>query len=101
MISYAIENDKLLYFQFIRGLYTDKHILYNGIYDKNTKVTNIALAENNFVDDLTHFMPFTPSFLNEKGECASLVQAADILEKELGVLKNLNEESNPVVVLVK
>lgn len=57
-------------------------------------------------------MPFTPSFLNEKGECASLVQAADILtwlekhpevkiEKELGVLKNLNEESNPVVVLVK
>ena len=42
----------------------------------------------------------------------SLVQAADILtwleehpevkiEKELGVLKNLNEESNPVVVLVK
>ncbi|EXY15662.1 hypothetical protein M077_4950, partial [Bacteroides fragilis str. 2-F-2 len=97
---------------FIRGLYTDKHILYNGIYDKNTKVTNIALAENNFVDDLTHFMPFTPSFLNEKGECASLVQAADILtwleehpevkiEKELGVLKNLNEESNPVVVLVK
>lgn len=57
-------------------------------------------------------MPFNPTFFNEKGEYASLVQADDILswleehpeikiEKDLSVLKELNEESNPVVVLVK
>ena len=112
LVSYAIENNKLLYFQFIRGLYTEKPVLYNGIYDKKTKVTHIALADNKFIDDLTQLMPFNPTFFNEKGEYASLVQADDILswleehpeikiEKELSVLKELNEESNPVVVLVK
>ena len=59
------------------------------------------------VDDASTEVTF-----NEKGEYASLVQADDILswleehpeikiEKELSVLKELNEESNPVVVLVK
>lgn len=66
LVSYAIENNKLLYFQFIRGLYTEKPVLYNGIYDKKTKVTHIALADNKFIDDLTQLMPFNPTFFNEK-----------------------------------
>lgn len=112
LVSYAMENDRLLYFQLIRGLYTDKHTLYNGVYNKESKTTTIALAEKAFVDDLTDFMPFVPTFINNQGEYAALVQAFDAatwLEEhpetsaasELNVLKSLSEDSNPVVVLVE
>lgn len=112
LVSYAMENERILYFQLIRGIYTDKHTLYNGVYNKQSKTTTIALADNAFVDDLTHFMPFVPTFINNKGEYAALVQAFDAstwLEEhpesatapELSVLKGLSEESNPIVVLVE
>lgn len=112
LISYTAENEHVLYFQFIKGIYTDLPVLYNGIYNKQSATTTIALAEKAFTDDITHFMPFVPTYLNEKGEYASLVQAADACtwleenpesktEKGLTTLKGLNEESNPVVVLVE
>lgn len=112
LVSYATESEHTLYFQLIRGLYTDKHILYNGVYNKETRTTTIALAENAFVDDLMHLMPFTPTFINDKGEYAALVQAFDVaawLEEhlenstapEINALKRLGEDSNPVVVLVE
>lgn len=111
LISYTTENEHILYFQFIKGIYTEKSVLYNGVYNKQSKTVTTALAEKAFTDDLTHFMPFVPTYLNETGEYASLIQASDAftwleenpkskVEEKLATLKGLDEESNPIVVLV-
>lgn len=63
-------------------------------------------------DDLTHFMPFYPITCTEEGEYAALLEIGKIdewmdknpgivQEGKLSFLQEINEESNPVCVIVE
>lgn len=110
-VTYVRETDDKLYFQCIKGLYSRLH-LYNGIYDKNTRTTKLGEPGKAFTDDLTHFLPFEPTACSSRGEFAALIQSAHALEwleehpeaeenEKLAFLKMLNEDMNPVVVLLE
>ena len=74
-----------------------------------TKIGNFSDA---IEDDLTRFMPFIPLGMSTAGEFVSYVDAYKIMEwlekhpeakdnDKLGFLKELNEDMNPVVILIE
>lgn len=110
-ITYVAETDDKLYFQCIKGLYDRVH-LYNGVYDKKSHTTKMGTPKAPFTDDLTSFLPFSPTTCSDRGEFAALVQSDHALQwleehpeakvpEELAFLKALNEDANPVVVLLE
>ena len=73
-----------------------------------TKIGNFSDA---IEDDLTRFMPFIPLGMSTSGEFISFVEAYKIMEwlekhpeaknnEDLAFLKQLDEEENPVVILI-
>ena len=111
-ISDVSENDNFVFFQCIRGLYSDDPILYNGLYQKKTGETKFGKFSDPIEDDLTQFMPFTPLGMSTSGEFVSIIQVENIIEwlekhpeaknnAQLPFLKNLDEEMNPIVVLIE
>ncbi len=112
LITYVSETDRFVFFQCIRGLYTREPLLYHGLYNKETKETRLGLSKDAVADDLTGFMPFVPIKTGSGGEFVGLIEAADALvwleehpaieaSGSLAFLKNLTDEMNPVLVLVK
>ena len=112
IITDVSENDNFVFFQCIKGLYSDEPILYNGLYNKKTGETKIGNFSNAIEDDLTHFMPFAPFGMGTSGEFISFVEAYKIMEwlekhpeakdnEDLAFLKQLDEEGNPVVILIE
>lgn len=106
------ENNTFVFFQCIRGMNSDEPVLYNGLYHKKTGVTKISKNSDEIEDDLTHFMPFIPLGMSTSGEFVSLVEAWKVMEwlekhpeainnEKLAFLKGLNEEMNPVVILIE
>ena len=93
------------------GLY-DKRKPFYGIYDKEKHITYMNDANVGLTDDLTHFMPFYPITCTEEGEYAALLEIGKIdewmdknpgivQEGKLSFLQEINEESNPVCVIVE
>jgi hypothetical protein len=106
------ENETFIFFKCVRGLFTDEPVFYNGLYNKKTGETKLSKTGDAIEDDLTHFMPFTPFGLSTTGEFVSLVEAGNIIEwleehpeaknnENLPFLKTLNEEMNPVIILIE
>ena len=69
-------------------------------------------ANVGLTDDLTHFMPFYPITCTEEGEYAALLEIGKVdecmdknpgivQEGKLSFLQEINEESNPVCVIVE
>ena len=111
-ISDVSENEKSVFFQCIKGLFADESILYNGLYNKQTGSTKLSKYSDEIEDDLTQFMPFTPFGISTAGEFVSYVEAYKAIEwlekhpeaknnDKLSFLKNLDEEMNPVIILVE
>lgn len=110
-ISYVAESPDKLFFQYIKGS-NDKYGPYNGVYDKKSGTTKFASAGAGFIDDLTHFMPMYPTTVDgTQGEYASLVGVPEMqtwLEKhpetkkdgKLAFLNQLDDDANPVIVIV-
>ena len=105
-IDYVMESTTLIIFQF-----RQRGEVYTGIYNKDTQITQIAKGQN-FVNDIDHFMPLNPRNCNTDNEYVDLVQANTILEwmeehpevnpdGKFSFIKGINEESNPVVILMK
>jgi len=112
IIPYATENDGTLFFQCIMGLHSDNSTLYNGIYNKETGVSKLAKYKDGIEDDLSSFMPFQPQLIGTSGEYAGIIEASKALEwaeehpdnleqPQLKFLKELNDDMNPVIVLVE
>ena len=85
--------------------------MYTGIYNKDTQITQIAKGQN-FVNDIDHFMPLNPRNCNTDNEYVVLLPANTIVEgmaehpdvnpdSKFSFIKGINEESNPVVILMK
>lgn len=106
------ESTHFIFFQCVQGMFTQKSTLYNGLYNKKTGQTKLSKGRDAIEDDLTHFMPFTPLGMSTSGEYVSFVEAGDIMEwlekhpeamknEKLSFLKNLDEEMNPIIILIK
>jgi len=111
-IADVSENDNLFFFQCVKGMYADEPILYHGLYDKKTGETKVGKFSDGIEDDLTRFMPFIPSGMSTAGEFVALVEAYNIIEwlekhpeakdnDKLEFLKELDEEGNPIIILIK
>ena len=110
-ISYVMETPQSILFQCIQGIYS-RSVTFTGIYNKATGTTYMNKDEAGFTDDLSRFMPFFPETSSQQGEYASVLEIGDIQEwldehpetvKEgkLNFLKKINEDSNPVCVIVE
>ena len=106
------ENNNLVFFQCVRGLLTQEAVLYNGLYDKKTGKTKLSKNNDGIEDDLTKFIPFKPLGMSTSGEFVSFVEAWEALDwlekhpeaknnKNLSFLKDLDEEANPIVILIE
>jgi len=111
-ISDVSENSTFVFFQCIKGLYTDEPVLYNGLYNKKTGETKMGKNSDDIQDDLTGFMPFNPLSVSTSGEFVSFIEAFDIMEwideypeaknnQNLSFLKDFNDDMNPVIILVE
>ena len=111
-VSDVSENNTFIFFQCIKGLYTDEPVLYNGLYNKTTSGTKIANNSDPIQDDLSGFMPFKPLAMSTSGEFVSLIEAYEIIEwlenhpdsknnDKLSFLKDFDEDQNPVIILVE
>jgi hypothetical protein len=90
----------------------DNRKLYHAVYDKRTGTTSVGLQAGGFIDDLTRFLPLQPLSVSATGEYAGLISVDEIqawfdehagqgVSDEALKLKQLNEDDNPVVVIVK
>ena len=106
-----METPKRLFFISMQGLYDIKKTFY-GIYDKGNNTTYMNDASVGVTDDLAHFMPIYPTTCSEQGEYAALLEIGKIdewidenpevaKEGKLSFLKDINEDSNPVCVIVE
>ncbi|GEM_PF-162407 len=108
------ENNNFIFFQCIRGMFSLglEGILYNGLYNKRTGRTIISQNKHGIQDDLTYFMPFRPLGVSTSGEFISFVEVWEVMDwlekhpevknnKNLSFLKNLDEEMNPIVILIE
>ena len=111
VITGILETPQHLFFISLQGLY-DKRKPFYGIYDKEKHITYMNDANVGLTDDLTHFMPFYPITCTEEGEYAALLEIGKIdewmdknpgivQEGKLSFLQEINEESNPVCVIVE
>ena len=113
-ISDVSENNDFVFFQCIYNLHVSKirPVTYNGLFNKQTGETKIGKLSDGIEDDLTRFMPFNPLGMSTAGEFFSLVEAHVVMEwleehpealanEKLSFLKELDEYSNPVVILVE
>ena len=111
-IGDVYENDTFVFFQCVRGMHSHDVTLYNGLYHKESDKTKLGDNSKPIQDDLTRFMPFKPLSMSTSGEFVSYLEAFHILDwldehpeaknnEALSFLKNLEEDMNPVVVLIE
>ena len=111
-IADIYENNMFIFFQCIKGMYTRESILYNGLYNKQTGETKLSKNSDSFEDDLTYFMPFKPLEMSTTGEFVSMIETWEVMEwlekhpevkknEKLSFLKELDEEANPIVILIE
>ena len=111
-IAGICENNTFIFFQCIERALSEEPFLYNGLYNKKTGETKLSKNSDIIEDDLTHFMPFTPFGMSTAGEFVSLVDSWRVMEwleehpeslnnEKLSFLKELDEDMNPMVILIE
>ncbi|WP_455674878.1 DUF4934 domain-containing protein [Phocaeicola sp.] len=111
VVTYLMETPQCVFFTCLKDLYDKKEAFY-GVYDKESGNTYMNDAQSGLTDDLAHFAPFYPETSTVQGEYASLMEIRDVEEwveanpdvpqdGKLSFLKQLNEDSNPVCVIVE
>ena len=108
------ENYNFIFFQCIKGMFSKypQHALYNCLYYKKTNKTIFSKNEDTIEDDLNHFIPFKPLGMSTSSEFISYVEAWEVMEwlekhpeaknnKNFSFLKNLDEDMNPIVILIE
>ena len=114
VVTYVTENDHLLFFQCAKGWFAGgkKVELCNAVLNKKDGTLLMNDRKKGFTDDLTNFMPFYPEDFTPKGEYIGALNVWDIqewleehpdvkLEGALAPLKDLADDANPVVVIVR
>ena len=111
-IADVYENNNFVFFQCIKGMFSGPSDLYNGLYNKKTGKTKLGLNSDGIEDDLIRFMPFKPLGMSTSGEFVSLIEVWEVMDwlekhpeaknnEKLSFLKKLDEEDNPIVILIE
>ncbi len=114
-VTRILDSKELMLFRLVHRLFTnDKRKSYNAIYNKSNGELTISPIEDGIKDDLTNFFPFRPYTVSSTGEYTGFIQAFDVVEwfeehgtnisdlpKEIQSLKAVEEEDNPVVVILE
>ena len=110
LVGCIFETDHTVFFQCIRGLYTDEPETFNGIYDRKENTTRMYAEKEGIKDDLTGFMAFRPKACSAQGEYGMIIDAGEVMtwleenpeaaeNEKLSALKELTDDSNPVVII--
>ena len=111
-IADVSENNDFVFFQPVKIVRDGSNGSYNGLFDKKTGETKLSKHSNGIEDDLTNFMPFNPLGMSTAGEFVSIVDAYEAMEwlekhpeeqnnEKLSFIKGLNEDMNPIVILIE
>ncbi|MDE7470471.1 MAG: hypothetical protein K2M57_03395, partial [Paramuribaculum sp.] len=109
LVSEMCETPTMIVFGASRGwMSVEGHKPFVGYFDKATGRTTATQADKGFVDDITNFMPFYPIRSNNRGDLFGILTIEDIQawqEEHTGVelpeaLRDINEDSNPICVIV-
>lgn len=110
LVGCIFETDHTVFFQCIRGLYTDEPETFNGIYDRKANTIQMYAEKEGIKDDLTSFMAFRPKAYSALGEYGMIIDAGEVMtwleenpeaaeNEKLSALKELTDDSNPVVII--
>lgn len=110
LVGCIFETDHTVFFQCIRGLYTDEPETFNGIYDRKANTIQMYAEKEGIKDDLTSFMAFRPKAYSAQGEYGMIIDAGEVMtwleenpeaaeNEKLSALKELTDDSNPVVII--
>ncbi len=110
-ITYAAETPVYIYFECIKNFYGEPQ-LYYGLYNKEERKAYIGEAGDGFVDDVNNFLPLRLHYIGDNGEVAGMLPLENIMawqeahpnissEGALSFLKELDEDANPVCVIVE
>lgn len=112
-IPHVLDSERFLFAMAITGLYDkERRKTYNVAFDKRKGETKAALFEEGIKDDITGFLPIRLMAVSASGEYGGMLSMEDIVEwadehteqalpRELAALEGLDEEQNPVVVLMR
>ncbi len=111
LITQILDSKEQMIIRFIQHIF-NKPQLYNVAYDKTSGTTKAAPYSEGWEDDLTNFLPLQPMTVTPSGEYVGLLQPMDIVEwfeenenvslsPQVEALKQLAEDDNPVVVIMK
>jgi len=109
-IADVSENDNHAFFQLAKQDQNGS-VLYNALFDKNTGETKIGKHSNDIEDDLGNLTPLSPLGMSTVGEFISLVDVSVLMEwlekhpeernnEKLPIITALNEDMNPIVILI-
>lgn len=115
LVAQILDSKDFMLFRFVHRLFTDeKRKSYNAVYDKKSGELKISPIDEGIKDDLTHFMPFRPYSVSPYGEYTGYIQAYDVVEwfenytgditrlpDEIQLLRSVQDEDNPVVVILE
>lgn len=112
-ISQVLDSERLLIGQAIIHLYDqDKRSTYNVLFDKASGITKVFPSDKGITDDLNGFLAIQPQTVYVSGEYGGLLTADQIrdrldtysgltIPKPLEMLRDIQEEQNPVVVILR
>ena len=112
LITQILDSKDRMIIRFITKLFHGA-VLHDAVVTKSTGEVKVGLYADGMKDDLTNFLPLQPMTVSPVGEYAGLIPAADVVEwfdehkdsKELPQqvkdLKQIGEEDNPIVVIMK
>lgn len=112
-IPEVLDGKHVLFALAITDLYDqERRKTYNVAFDKRSGRVEASLSGKGIEDDITGFLPIHLLSVSSSGEYGGLFLAADVTEwfdtlgdkecpKALAGLKDLEEEQNPVVILLK
>lgn len=112
-ISQVLDSERFLIGQAITHLYDeDKRSVFNVLFDKASGITKVSPSDKGITDDLNGFLSVQPLTVSSSGEYGGLLTADKIqggldtysgltIPKSLEILQNINEEQNPVVVILR
>ena len=111
-ISWFAETDRIIFFEFFTG--GDTPMAYRGSYHKENQTVRLGSVKEGFYDDINGFMPlqilaktYDDSFvgvlepLKIRKWFEENPDKAAALPEHLKALRNISEEANPVVVVMR
>jgi len=111
-ISWVAETDRVIFFEFFTG--GDNQMAYRGSYHKESQTVRLGSVKEGFYDDINGFMPLQILAKTADDNFVGVLEPLKIrkwfeenpdkaaaLPEHLKALRNIPEEANPVVVVMR